>query len=431
MNIIVKPYDVRSLKERTQMPRKYAPLLLLSVGFALVLASTPFSPVVAQRNEAIPQKTKSGDIRRIEYGVPHTSTVPANLGQSVKLYLREVFEDRNNDDLDLPRRGAPVVLFVHGGTVSSVPDYDLQFEDYSWAEFLARAGFDVFMMDHTGYGFSPRPMMSDPCNTNPAQQNLLVPNPLAAPCPPSYPFQLTTSQSDWDEINTVVDFIRAVRGVERVNLVGWSAGGPRIGGFAFQHPEKVDKLLFYASGVSATAPNDPPPNIPRPGFPMSLQSHEQLMNNRWDAEVGCQDQFDPDIRPVVWRTIMQFDPLGSTWFTPEYNPIASPAGGVMRTRTQNPAWGWNTSAAAQIQAPTLLIVGLFDPVRVGTRGLYDVLGSEKKVRLEIACASHFVVWERQHQVLLEASRAWFRNEQIMGVSHGVFTVDEAGRYHRQ
>jgi pimeloyl-ACP methyl ester carboxylesterase len=164
---------------------------------------------------------------------------------------------------------------------------------------------------------------------------------------------------------------------------------------------------------------------------MSLQSHEQLMNNRWDAEVGCQDQFEPDIRPVVWRTIMQFDPLGSTWLTPEYNPIASPTGGVMRTRTQNPAWGWNTNAAAQIQAPSLLIVGLFDPVRVATRGLYDVLGSEKKVRLEVACGSHFLVWERQHDVLLEASTAWFRNGQIRGATQGVFTIDERGSYHRQ
>jgi pimeloyl-ACP methyl ester carboxylesterase len=222
------------------MSRKFATILILGMGCALVLASASFSPVIAQQNEAIAQKRKSGDIQRIEYGVPHTSTVPANLGQSVKLYLREVFQDTNDrDDVGSPRGGAEVVLFVHGGTVSSVPDYDLQFKDYSWAEFLVRAGFDVFMMDQTGYGFSPRPMMNDPCNTNPALQNLLVPNPLDAPCPPSYPFQLTTSQSDRDEINTVVDFIRALRGVERVNLVGWSAGGPRIGGFAFQHPDKV------------------------------------------------------------------------------------------------------------------------------------------------------------------------------------------------
>jgi hypothetical protein len=94
---------------------------------------------------------------------------------------------------------------IHGATVSVVPGFDLQFENYSWMDYLASAGFDVFAMDHTGYGLSPRPMMDNPCNNSPSEQQLyLVPNPLAHPCSPAYPFQLTTIQSDWDEIDTVV-----------------------------------------------------------------------------------------------------------------------------------------------------------------------------------------------------------------------------------
>jgi pimeloyl-ACP methyl ester carboxylesterase len=163
---------------------------------------------------------------------------------------------------------------------------------------------------------------------------------------------------------------------------------------------------------------------------MGLQSYDDLMRSRWDAEVGCRNQFDPDIRPALWRSIMEFDPLGSTWSTP-YNPISNPTGGMMRTRTQNPAWGWNTSAAAQVTAPALLVVGLFDPVRVSTRALYDALGSQEKVRLEVACGSHFLVWERQKDVLFRSSRDWFKNGQIRGITRGVFTVDERGRYNPQ
>ena len=60
----------------------------------------------------------------------------------------------------------PVALILHGATISAIPDFDLGFENYSWMESLANAGFDVFTFDHTGYGLSPRPMMDNPCNVS-------------------------------------------------------------------------------------------------------------------------------------------------------------------------------------------------------------------------------------------------------------------------
>jgi hypothetical protein len=36
-----------------------------------------------------------------------------------------------------------VVLFVHGATVPSVPDFDLDHKSYNWMEYLARAGFNT------------------------------------------------------------------------------------------------------------------------------------------------------------------------------------------------------------------------------------------------------------------------------------------------
>jgi pimeloyl-ACP methyl ester carboxylesterase len=398
------------------MSRKVAIIFAIVSGFVLALASVSFSPAKADERDG-------GDIARIDYGVPHISTVPANLGERVKLFVREVVSGNGKHDHaddDGPVADSKVVLFVHGGSVSSVPDYDLQFKNYSWAEFLVKAGFDVFMMDQTGYGFSPRPKMIEPCNTNPAQQALLIPNPLHASCLPSYHFGLTTTQSDADEINTVVDFIRALRGVDRVNLVGWSGGGPRIGVFAAQHPQKVAKLFFYATGTFETAAS---------GWPMNLQSHQALFQSRWGSEIGCQNQVDPEIRPVIWRTIMSFDPLGSTWFTPEYNPIASPTGGIMRF--PNVAYRWTATQAAQIQSPSLLVVGGFDGAMTLTRNLYRQLGTQNKVLIEVACASHFLVWENQHAVLLEGSEAWFREGSIKGIEQGVITVDPDGKYHRQ
>jgi hypothetical protein len=163
---------------------------------------------------------------------------------------------------------------------------------------------------------------------------------------------------------------------------------------------------------------------------MNLQTHDELMHGRWDSEIGCEDQFDPEIRPVIWNTIMAFDPLGSTWGNPPWNPVASPEGGVMRTRTAT-NWGWNADTAAMVQAPSLVIVGEVDGAREPSRQLYEALGSKRKVFIEVACASHFLVWENQHDILLETSAEWLRKGSINGHREGTFWVDETGQLNRQ
>jgi len=49
----------------------------------------------------------------------------------------------------------------------------------------------------------------------------------------------------------------------------------------------------------------------------------------------------------------------------------------------------------------------------------------------VQCASHFMVWEHQHMVLLEGSKHWFLNGSIKGVSNGEIIVDAGGKYHKQ
>jgi pimeloyl-ACP methyl ester carboxylesterase len=97
--------------------------------------------------------------------VPHVSTVPANAGQNIGLFVRQkvassVLEGQRS-------MNGRVVLFVHGATVPAVPDYDLEHKTYNWMAHLARAGFNVYAMDQSGYGGSPRPMMDDACNLDP------------------------------------------------------------------------------------------------------------------------------------------------------------------------------------------------------------------------------------------------------------------------
>ena len=50
----------------------------------------------------------------------------------------------------------PVLFLVHGSSLSARSSYDLQVpgKDYSFMDEFARAGFDVWTMDHDGFGYS-------------------------------------------------------------------------------------------------------------------------------------------------------------------------------------------------------------------------------------------------------------------------------------
>src|SRR5688572_23329507 len=146
----------------------------------------------------------------IDHYVTVRSIVPSIEGQTTQVYVRE------RALASTVLRGSPtadrVVLFVHGAGTPAEVAFDVPYQDYSWMGYLARAGFDVFAMDVTGYGQSTRPpAMNDPCNVVQNRQAVLIPALIAAPCPPSYPHQMTTNASDGDDIGAAVDYIRTLR----------------------------------------------------------------------------------------------------------------------------------------------------------------------------------------------------------------------------
>jgi len=207
-----------------------------------------------------PESDETANVVTIDRWVPHVSTVPANKDQLVQLFVRE----RVRGDLD-DGRPRKAVLMIHGFSVPVLPGMALDSGGYDWSLWLARSGdFDVFMLDLQGSGLSPRPKMDDPCNVPVSQQGIIPKNPT---CLPSYPFQLVTSQSEWDELDTVIDYIKELRGVDKVALVGWSHAAPRVGPYAAQHPDKVESLLFYAPFYNPTAPGRPPGNRGRRFWP--------------------------------------------------------------------------------------------------------------------------------------------------------------------
>ena len=348
---------------------------------------------------------QSSTTRMLEHKVAVTSTVPALTGKSVELYVRErVGASMKLDAVPADR----VVLFVHGAGTPAEVAFDVPHSDYSWMAYLANAGFDVFSMDTTGYGRSVRPAeMNDPCNLSPEQQAQFVPALIKAPCDPKYPGQLTNIASDWNDINAVVDFIRKTRKVEKVSLVAWSLGGPRAGGYAAQHPDKVHRLVLLSPAYNRSAAATPPP-LPNKGTVFNTQNRTEFDAN-WDRQVGCPGQVDPAVREVVWTEMLKSDPAGAKW------------GSGVRRAPSTTTWGWNAAALGAMKTPTLLIAAALDkqvpPERV--RNAYEDLGAADKVLLDLGCASHNAMWEANHLEMFAASRDWLTTGKVGGNTTGV------------
>ncbi len=346
----------------------------------------------------------------VDHYVMVKSATPVLAGQTANIYVREVVQPRTALRETLPSRR--VALFVHGAGTPAEVAFDVPYQDYSWMAYLAKAGFDVFAMDMTGYGRSIRPTpMNDPCNLSKEQQAPLVPSLIPSVCEPSYPHQLTTLASDWNDIGAVVDHIRALRHVDKISLLAWSLGGPRASGYAAQHPDKIEKLVLLAPAYNRNAPANPPAQVPANGAAMTTQSHEDFTAN-WDRQVGCPGQYDPAASDIVWSKMIESDPVGATW------------GGGVRRAPQVTTWGWTTAVVNKTQIPTLLVSGAHDkqvnPERV--RELYADLGSPKKVFIDLACSSHNAMWEKNHLLLFRASLEWLTQTSVDGKPEGLLRL---------
>jgi pimeloyl-ACP methyl ester carboxylesterase len=346
----------------------------------------------------------------VDHYVRVHSEVPAIKGQMTQIYVREVVRAGAalRDDASPDR----VVLFVHGAGTPAEVSFDVPYQDYSWMGFLARAGYDVFSMDMTGYGGSTRPAaMNDPCNLSRETQQTFVPALIPAPCAASYGQQMTTLASDWHDIDSVVDHLRALRHVERVSMVAWSLGGSRAAGYASVHPEKVRKLVLLAPAYNRNAAANPPAQVPANGATFTTQSRAEFDAN-WDRQVGCPAQYDQPTSDAVWQAMMASDPVGATWGT-----------GVRRAPAVT-SWGWTQAVVAKTQTPVLMVTGVHDKQVPSdrVRDLYADLGSKQKVFVDLACSSHNAMWEKNHLLLFRASLEWLSKGTVNGNEQGLLRL---------
>jgi len=180
-------------------------LLGAGVGIGAGWVSGLSSAEAARRNDA-KQAVAAGEIWSAEYW--------ANKG-SVKLNL---WRKR----IGAPKRGAeplPVLFLVHGSSNSSRSSYDLSVPgkgEYSLMNVMARYGYDVWTMDHDGYGRSG----SSGNNSDIA--------------------------SGVEDLKAAVPLVMKETGQPKMHFYGTSSGGIRAGAYAQAEPERVDRLVLVA-----------------------------------------------------------------------------------------------------------------------------------------------------------------------------------------
>jgi pimeloyl-ACP methyl ester carboxylesterase len=323
------------------------------------------------------------------------SSAPGMAGGETSVYVREIPAAASSPIAKADR----AVLFVHGGSYPGSTVFDLPHTDHSWMRYLAAAGYDTFAIEFTGYGRSTRPPpMDDPCNLSEAQQKQLPPGVIAAPCPPTGSKPITTLESEWEEMDAVIEYIRKLRGVDKVAVVGWSRAGPRTSGYVLRHPEKITRVFILAPDYNRKWPSD----TPRKTAPMGVSARP----GPGGASRDCEGQIDPAVREIAWNDSLAPDRLGSQW-------------GLRRTLP--PLWyGINEELAKGVRVPFAMAVGIFDTLvpPATVRAFYDDIGSQEKVLVELACSSHAAMWEKNRGLLFKASLEWIRDGKIGGVSRG-------------
>lgn len=348
-------------------------------------------------------------ILSIDHYVTQVSAAPSIEGQHTQLYVRE----RVRSTIDRRPRNLRdrVVLFVHGSGTPAEVAFDVPLPGYSWMEYLARAGFDVFSVDMTGYGRSTRPnVMNDPCNLPEQSQRDLGIGIAEGPCPPSYVGGATTIESDWADIDRVVDYLRELRDVDRVHLIGWSQGGPRAGGYAARHPDKVGRLVLLAPSYTRDSPSGPP-ETPDQRAPMSSQSRADF-EDYWNTPHNCPNQREEIVGLTIFSEMLKSDPIGATW------------GPGIRRAPIISVRGWNRETVASSEAPLLAIAPAHDasvaPERVFQ--LHEDYGARDNVLIDLGCATHGAMWESVHDLLFAASLEWLRDGTVNGKSSGTLRM---------
>ena len=326
-------------------------------------------------------------VRVTDYFISHTSNEPfyaeQKLDPSVTLHVREVVLPGRERTV---AQDGKVLLLIHGYSVPGYIAFDTDQGNCSLMRHFARADWDTFALDLEGFGFSTRPpVMDDPT---------VFPDSKA-------PIHADVTLRD---VERVVDFISALRGVEQVHLLGWSLGAtleaPR---YAIRHPDKVARLVLFAPSYDNSMTAEEREESATEGDAekvfYSVPAPERWAGLGTNAELIVPGCFETH-RDALLGSDPKSGELGDA--------VRIPAGRSVDEDLAAPHFD-----AAKITVPTLVIRGDADTYaeREDNQQLIDALGSTEKEYVEIPNAGHFLQFEKVNMQFYDAVQEFLEAEK--------------------
>jgi len=294
---------------------------------------------------------------------------------------------RNKRPANLTRfRPERTLLYVHGATYPASTSFDLKLDGFSWMDYLAERGYDVYLLDVRGYGRSTRPpeMAEKPDAHGP----------------------IVRGDTAVRDIGAVVDFILKRRNIPRLSLIGWSWGTTLMATYTTQNAGKVERLVLYAPGwVRKTASLVPVAPGALGAYRMTTR---QQAHTRWLT--GVPEDKKATLIPAGW-----FDAWAdATWATDPVGaqqnpPVIRAPNGVLADSAEY----WSSSRPyydpAKITVPTLLVHGEWDadlpPYMAQT--LFPLLvNSPGKRCVMLAEGTHTMLMEKNRVELFKTVQAF-------------------------
>ena len=303
-------------------------------------------------------------------------TVTAKDDPAIKLYVR-------NKRPEGMTQFSPdkTVVYVHGATYPSETAFDLPLDGKSWMDHIASRGFDVYLVDLRGYGGSTRPKEMD----QPAEANEPI----------------VDTEVARRDVGAVVDHVLQRRGIQKLNLIGWSWGTSIMASYTAENPSKVERLVLYAPQWIRTTPL-PISTSGKLGAYRTVK--REAARDRWLN--GVPEDKKASLIPAGWferwaDATFASDPVGAA----QNPPVLRAPNGILRDEFAFYSAGKPIYDPAKITVPTLLCVGEWDrdtpPYMAQT--LFPLLTNAPAKKLAI-------FGEATHTIIVEKNRMQLFNE---------------------
>lgn len=224
------------------------------------------------------------------------------------------------------------VLFIHGSSFPSALSFGFRMNHYSWMDHLTENGYTAFGLDFLGYGNADRyPEME----TN-----------IPADTPPG------RAASAYLDIDKAVNFILQRTGKNKVYLIGHSWGGSVAALYASRYPDKVSKLILFAT-ITAREDSTIPEKITQPYE--SLTPAQRIAAMQSLTPTTEYPRLAPEVFDTWGTTWLQSDPLAAKYQSDSVRFPAGPSVDVTEL-LHNISYYY----PEEIRVPTLVIRGEWD-----------------------------------------------------------------------